>query len=179
MIRFSEMVLPGHPGQVLRPDRRCGRRRSAYRVDPEAYAQIEIAVWSDQVWLTGGICTRRPLARTVEAIVRVVGRDIGYGSGNHIDADRYQISNTVCQSDGRSRAVDAPMSTTRALCIGWAGYDAATAWLPPEHFLAREFREALTAACRDGERWRVRVPTASCCCGFARKAIAGCWSICW
>lgn len=149
MIRFSEMVLPGHP------DKFCDQIADAvvaecYRADPEAYAQIEVSVWSDQVWLSGGICTRQPLARTVEAIVREVGRDIGYGSGNHIDADRYQISNTVCQK------VDDPRQWThhvndQSIVIGWAGYDAATAWLSPEHFLAHKFREALTAACRNGE----------------------------
>jgi S-adenosylmethionine synthetase len=35
--------------------------------------------------------------------------------------------------------------------IGWAGYDDKVQYLPPEHFLALEFRTALWEACQGGE----------------------------
>lgn len=148
MIRFSEMVLPGHP------DKFCDQIADAvvaecYRADPEAYAQIEVSVWSDQVWLSGGVCTRTPVDRPLEEIVRSVGRGIGYRADNHIDVDRYRIASTVCFK------VDDPRQWThhandQSIVCGWAGYDEATAWLPPEHYLAHCFREALTLSCRDG-----------------------------
>ena len=54
MIRFSEMVLPGHP------DKFCDQVADAivaecYRADPEAYCQVEVSCWGDEIWLTGGI----------------------------------------------------------------------------------------------------------------------------
>ena len=62
MIRMSEVVLPGHP------DKFCDQVADAivaecYTVDPRAYCQVEVSVWCDQVFLTGGIVTRAPLAR--------------------------------------------------------------------------------------------------------------------
>ena len=57
MIRTSEAVLPGHP------DKFCDLVTDAivaecYAVDPVAYCQVEMSVWSDQVFLTGGTATR-------------------------------------------------------------------------------------------------------------------------
>ena len=49
MIRTSEAVLPGHP------DKFCDLVTDAivaecYAVDPAAYCQVEMSVWSDQVF---------------------------------------------------------------------------------------------------------------------------------
>mgnify|MGYP003408062947 CR=1 FL=1 len=49
MIRVSEAVLPGHP------DKLCdfvaeSIVQAALAVDMEAYAQIEAAIWCDQLW---------------------------------------------------------------------------------------------------------------------------------
>jgi len=95
MIRCSEMVLPGHP------DKLCDQIADAivaecYRADAEAYCQVEASCWSDEVWLTGGVVTRRPLGRPLEEIVRAVGRRIGYVEGNAIVADRYHVRSSVC-----------------------------------------------------------------------------------
>jgi hypothetical protein len=35
---------------------------------PGAYCQVEMSVWCDQVFLTGGIVTRKPLARDLADI---------------------------------------------------------------------------------------------------------------
>ena len=73
MIRVSEMVLPGHP------DKFCDQAADAivaacYAADPAGYCQVEMSCWSDQVYLTGGIATARPLAERLDEIVRRTGR---------------------------------------------------------------------------------------------------------
>lgn len=148
MITLSEMVLPGHP------DKFCDQVAdaviaAAVAVDADAYGQVEVAAWSDQVWLSGGICTRRPLGRPLADLVLETGLAVGYTPGNWVDAHRYRVTSTVCER------VDDPARWSgrvndQSIVIGWAGYDALTHYLPPEHFLAHTFREALTAACRSG-----------------------------
>ena len=69
MIRFSEVVLAGHP------DKFCDAVADAvlaacYEADPEAYCQVEVSAWSDQVWMSGGIVTRAPLTRSLQEIRR-------------------------------------------------------------------------------------------------------------
>ena len=149
MIRVSEAVLPGHP------DKFCDQIADAivaesYRVDPRAYCQVEVSVWSDQVWISGGVATRETFERPLEDIVRQVGREIGYVPGNAIDAKRYQVTDTVC------RFVRDPREWTnhvndQSVVIGWAGYDEKTDYLSPEHFLADRLRGALFTSCREGE----------------------------
>ncbi len=146
MIRMSEMVLPGHP------DKFCDQVADAViaeamKIDADAYAQVEVAAWSDQVWVNGGICTRRPMERPLVDIVREVGRSIGYTGGNAIDAARYQVRDAVCKEVGDPTRWSTHVND-QCIIVGWAGYDARTRYLAPEHFLAHVFREALTAACR-------------------------------
>jgi S-adenosylmethionine synthetase len=148
MIRVSEFVLPGHP------DKFCDAAADAIigevlKVDADGYGQVEMAVWSDQVFLTGGVCTRRPIPVDFADVVVATGIALGYTAGNHIDARKYNVTDTVC------RVIDDPGKWTahvndQAICIGWAGYDAKVDWLPIEHWLAREFRDALSASCRAG-----------------------------
>jgi S-adenosylmethionine synthetase len=148
MIRVSEMVLPGHP------DKFCDQVADAViaecvKIEPDAYGQVEVSAWSDSVWLSGGICTRRPLEKPIQDIVIETGLAIGYTPGNHIDAARYQVTSTICQR------IDDPTPWSRyvndqAVIIGWAGYDEKTRYLPPEHCLAHKFREALAESCRGG-----------------------------
>jgi S-adenosylmethionine synthetase len=149
MIRVSEAVLPGHP------DKFCDQIADAivaesYTVDPRAYCQVEVSVWSDQVWISGGIATREPVERPLDEIVREVGHNIGYVRGNAIDADRYQVTDVVC------RFVRDPREWTdhvndQAIVIGWAAYDEKTHFLSPEHFLADRLCCALFESCRGGE----------------------------
>ena len=148
MIRVSEFVLPGNP------DKFCDAAADAIitevlKVDADGYGQVEMAVWSDQVFLTGSVCTRRPIPVDFADIVVATGIAIGYTAGNHIDARQYRVTDTVCRVIG-----DPTQWTThvndQAICIGWAGYDAKVDWLPIEHWLAREFRDALFASCKSG-----------------------------
>ncbi|MBF0501957.1 MAG: methionine adenosyltransferase domain-containing protein [Candidatus Riflebacteria bacterium] len=148
MIRVNEMVLPGHP------DKFCDQIADAiiaecHKIDNDAYGQVEVSVWSDRIWLSGGICTRRSLSRTLQEIVVETGNAIGYTGGNHIDAGKYQIENTVCQLVGDPVQWSEKVND-QSIVIGWAGYDAATNYLTPEHFLAHLFRDKLTESCRSG-----------------------------
>ncbi|MCB8933058.1 MAG: methionine adenosyltransferase domain-containing protein [Fimbriimonadaceae bacterium] len=147
MIRFSEMVLPGHP------DKLCDQiadavLAEAYRADPQAYGQIEVAAWCDEFFLTGGIATRKPLAVPLEEIVRRVGREVGYTGSNAIQADRWVVRDAVCR-DVRDPREWTEHVNDQCLVVGYAFGDARTRFLPPEHYLAHVFREALTAACRE------------------------------
>jgi S-adenosylmethionine synthetase len=148
MIRISEAVLPGHP------DKFCDQVADAIiaecaRIDPGCYAQVEVSVWSDQVWLSGGICTSRPISRSLRDVVVETGLNIGYVPGSHIDASRYQVTDTVCQQVGDPTQWSHHVND-QAVVIGWAGYDLNTHFLPPEHFLAQYLGGALFAACRTG-----------------------------
>ncbi len=139
MRRYSEVVLNGHPDKFcdLIADRIISY---AYRTDPEAYAQIEVSVWSNQLFLTGAVVTRSKFEADFRAIISEVGYEIGYTKQNYIDVDQYVINDHVC------RIVEAPQKWTHFVndqCIvtGYAGYDAKTNFLPPEHFAAWFFRE--------------------------------------
>ena len=149
MIRISEMVLPGHP------DKFCDQIADAViaecvGIDADAYGQVEVAAWSDRVWLTGGMCTRRPLEKSLRDIVVETGLAIGYGPGNRIDANHYQVTSTLCVEVGDPARYTRHVND-QAIVIGWAGYDVRTRFLPPEHFLAHLFADALASACAGGE----------------------------
>jgi S-adenosylmethionine synthetase len=148
VIRISEMVLPGHP------DKFCDQVADAViaacvAVDADAYGQVEVSTWSDHVWLSGRICTRRPLPQTLESLVVEAGLGAGYGADNWIDPCRYRVTSTVCQLVGEPTRWSARVND-QSVVLGWAGYDPRTHYLPPEHFLAHVLREALTVACRTG-----------------------------
>jgi len=69
--------------------------------------------------------------------------------GNHIDARKYRVTDTVCRNLGDPTRWTGHVND-QAICIGWAGYDEKVDWLPIEHWLAREFRDALNASCKRG-----------------------------
>jgi S-adenosylmethionine synthetase len=149
MIRISEMVLPGHP------DKFCDQIadaivRECQKVDPRSYCQVEVGVWYDQIWLSGSLVTTKKLPRGLEEIAVQTGHDIGYKPGNHIDASNYKIINTVCQQIGPPYRWTGKVND-QCIAIGYAGYDAQTHFLPPEHFLAHIFREAITSSFQNGE----------------------------
>ena len=124
-------------------------RAGGARRGREAYAQIEAAIWCDQLWLSGGYAARgaaldveRIAVEALDSIARAVNPDA--------KRDPWRVTNAVCRYD-----VD-PTRWTRhvndqAIVIGWAGYDDKVQYLPPEHFLALEFRTALWEACQGGE----------------------------
>lgn len=148
MIRLAEAVLPGHP------DKFCDQVADALvaeaiKADPAAFAQVEVGVWSDQVWLSGNIVTRKPLARSSAEVLVDVGLSLGFDETNWIDARRYKITDTLCRNiddptEGRGICDD------QSIVVGYAGYDQKTRFLPPEQFLVHALREALWDSCRGG-----------------------------
>jgi S-adenosylmethionine synthetase len=148
MVRLSEMVLAGHPDKV------CDAiadavLMEAYRADPQAYGQVEVACWCDEFFLTGGIATRQPVTTPLEEVVRRVGRRIGYHEGNAVDSARWQVRNTVCLEVRDPREWTEHVND-QCIVVGYAGYGEATRFLPPEHYVAHRFRERLTESLRSG-----------------------------
>lgn len=148
MKRYAEAVLNGHPDKFcdLVADRIVA---AAYSADPEAYAQIEVSVWSDIIFLTGSIATRTPFLVDIEQLIRETGRQIGYNRDNYIDVSRYRILDHICRVDEDPRKWT-HFVNDQSIVIGYAGYDALTSFLPPEHFLCCYFREAITRSMRYG-----------------------------
>lgn len=148
MTRHAEAVLNGHPDRFcdLIADRIV---QAVCHDEPDAYAQIEVSVWSDLILLTGGAVTRagrRPPARD---IIVELGRRIGYVAGNHIDVERYRVMDEVCHIPGDPREWTEHVND-QCIIKGWAGYDALTHFLPPEHFLVCRLREAVVSAIEEG-----------------------------
>ena len=148
MKRYSEVVLNGHPDKFcdLIADRII---RHAYKSDNEAYAQIEVAVWSDQLFLTGAVVTKQKLEYDLREIIIQIGEEIGYTKDNHIDVTQYKIHNHICWF------TDKPQEWThfvndQSIVIGYAGYNEKTNFLPPEHFAAWYFRENIIKDLKDG-----------------------------
>jgi S-adenosylmethionine synthetase len=148
MIRVSEMVLPGHPDKVcdIIADAIIAE---AYRADPHAYAQVEVGIWCDSIWLSGSVAASVVIEKQIDEVVRDTLNSIGLHGGNTIAAKDYAITCNV------GVTCEDPIPWThhvndQAVVIGWAGYDAKTRYLPPEHFMAHTFREALTYSYRSG-----------------------------
>ena len=150
MKRFAEMVLDGHPDKFcdIVADAVLG---DAVRRDPAALGQIEVSVFSDRLWVNGYIATALRGGPDIRAVVRRVGRAIGYVPGNYINVNRYRIECTVCLQRPVPESL-AALPHDQCVAVGWAGYDEKTAFLPPEQFAARRLRDALVRACRVGGR---------------------------
>ena len=103
----------------------------------------------DQVWLSGGLVTRKKLHLSLEDIVIKTGQDIGYKSGNWIDAKKYQVTSTLCVQVGDPRPWSGKVND-QCISIGYAGYDKKTHFLPPEHFLGHIFRLSVTDSYQSG-----------------------------
>jgi len=148
MIRYAEVVLNGHPDRFcdLVADRII---EEAYRFDSQAYGQVEVAVWSDRIWLSGATVTRTPFTTPVRDLVREVGRFAGYTNGNWVDVDQYELDDHLCRIDGDPRQWTGHVND-QAIVIGYAGYDEKTRYLPPEQFLAQALRESVISSLEDG-----------------------------
>ena len=149
MIRTSEAVLDGHPDKFC--DQVADRIiAEAYSYDPQAYGQVEVAVWSDRIWLSGALVTRTPFGSDLLDLVHEVGLRVGYTPENHIDVTRYQLDNHLCLVTGDPRQWTEHVND-QSIVIGWAGYDDKTRYLAPEHYLAHALRETLVDEIRDGQ----------------------------
>jgi S-adenosylmethionine synthetase len=148
MIRTSEAVLPGHPDRFS--DQVADAIvQACYQADPRAYCQVEVGVWSDQVYLTGGLATREPLGESLQAIVHRVGEQVGYLPGSALDASRYTVHSSVMELREDPRTWSDRVND-QCIATGYAGYDALTHYLPPEHFLVQSLTAAVAESCRAG-----------------------------
>lgn len=148
MKRYSEVVLNGHPDKFcdLIADRII---LAIYKQEPLAYAQIEVAVWSDIIFLSGGVATRKILNLNIQEIIITLGKEIGYNAENHIDVSKYKILNHICfvQNDPRTWT---NFVNDQSIVVGYAGYDCKTHFLPPEHFICWNIREQVTQSMTHG-----------------------------
>jgi S-adenosylmethionine synthetase len=141
MVRYSEVVLPGHPDKVCDAVAEA-IVKAALAVDPDAYAQVEVSVWDYEMWLTGGVVTSKRVPKLFKDIAKDTVIDLGYKSPNAYDARKLEVRCSLCVE------IDDPRQYThhvndQCIAIGWAGYDEKVDYLPPEHFLARNFGAAL------------------------------------
>ena len=148
MIRYSEMVLPGHP------DKFCDQAAEAivqacHAIDEDAYCQVEMSVWCGKVFLTGGLCTREPLPKRPADIVCDTAKKIGYRAGGPNDPDALEITSVICEEVGDPSRWTSHVND-QCIATGWAGYDDKVDFLPPEHWLARRFHDALVESCKSG-----------------------------
>ncbi|MGA1544959.1 MAG: methionine adenosyltransferase domain-containing protein [Saprospiraceae bacterium] len=141
---IAEAVLNGHPDKFsdLLADRII---RTLYARDPEAYAQIEVAVWSDQVFLTGAWVTHQEVRMDIRGELIRLGEEIGYGPDNHIDVHQYQIHDHICKLVGKP-STWTHFSNDQNVVIAYAGYNQLTNYLPPEQFAVYFFREKILEA---------------------------------
>jgi len=139
MKRYAEAVLNGHPDKFcdLLADRLVAH---AYHSDNVAFAQVEAAVWSDQIFLTGVIATSSAIDIDVTGIIHQLGNEIGYTKDNHIDVSKYVIHDHICKQTKPGEDWSAYVND-QCVIVGYAGYDAKTGYLPPEHYGAWFFRE--------------------------------------
>lgn len=141
MIRYSEVVLPGHP------DKLCDAAAeaivaAALAIDPDAYAQVEVAVWDYEMWLTGGVVTSKRVPREFAEIAKDAVIGLGYSPPNSYDAAKLEVRCSLCVE------IDDPRRYThhvndQCITVGYAGYDHKVGYLPPEHYLARHLAAAL------------------------------------
>ncbi|MGI9190477.1 MAG: methionine adenosyltransferase domain-containing protein [Chitinophagaceae bacterium] len=141
MQRMAEAVLNGHPDKFS--DLIADALVKAYCAkEPDAYVQIEVAIWSDLIFLTGFAATRQPISIPVRDIIVELGQTIGYSTYNHIDASRYIIHNHICQvRENPTQWTD--YVNDQSIVMGYACGDALTHFLPTEQFLVWYFREAI------------------------------------
>lgn len=148
MKRYAETVLNGHPDKFcdLIADRLINH---AYQQDRIAFAQVEAAVWSDQIFLTGAIATSSAIDIDVPGLIHTLGNEIGYTKDNHIDVSRYVIHDHICKLVKPEENWSAYVND-QCVIVGYAGYDAKTQYLAPEQYAAWYFREQVILALDTG-----------------------------
>jgi len=142
MIRCAEAVLDGHPDKFcdIIADRIVGEAQ-AFEID--ACVQVELGVWSDQIWLSGGITTNNRFELDIRELIIETGLEIGLNINNHIDVTQYKIADHICRNQN-DPVEFANYYTDQCIAIGWAGFNHKTRYLPPEQYLVHRIREVLS-----------------------------------
>ncbi len=148
MKRYAEAVLNGHPDKFcdIIADRIL---LATAQIEAQSYGQIEAAVWSDQLFLTGALVTSKPLDLDIRSVITQAGTEIGYVPGNHIDVNKYVVHDHICRVHGKLESWNNWIND-QSIVHAYAGYDAQTRFLPPEQFAVWYMREALIRSCTHG-----------------------------
>ena len=98
MIRFSEMVLPGHPDKFCDQVADAIVARAA-ALDVEAYCQVEVGAWCDQLWVSGGFTlpsgASLPLGSVVAEVAARVREIMAGAEGKYLGV-RVGVTNGGC-----------------------------------------------------------------------------------
>src|SRR5262249_19614902 len=124
MIRVAEAVLDGHPDKFcdILADQLLAE---IFAAEPRSSAQIEVAVWRDVLWFSGGILSASPIQINLPQLAQRVGQEIGYTPENHIDVQRYRIQDEMCWDVSNPLGWSENVND-QSIVIGWAGYDSKT-----------------------------------------------------
>lgn len=148
MNRYAEAVLNGHPDKFCDLVADAILRKAAAQ-EAQAYGQVEVSVWSDELFLTGALVAQHALSLDMTAIVQEVGQAVGYTHDNHIDVTRYRVYDAVCRVQDNPEKWNR-FSNDQCIVTGYAGYDVLTRFLPPEQFAVLHFREQLIRTLKEG-----------------------------
>ena len=108
--------------------------------------EVQIALLTERIThLTGHLQEHPKDHHSRRGLLMLVGRRrrmLDYVRS--IDVERYRITDTLCRHTRDPREWTDHVND-QAIVVGWAGYDAKTDYLSPEHFLATRLQEALFA----------------------------------
>lgn len=141
-LRFAEYVLPGHPDRLADAiadalvDAACER-------DPAALVGVEVAVHRDVVFVDGRIAGDKAEDIDLEALVRQVYAEAGYGRFRPAPAELRVLSDLCLDTLRDGERGIRGVSDDQSVVVGYACGDERTNFLPVEHFLARTLAEQL------------------------------------
>lgn len=141
-VRFAEYVLPGHPDRLADAiadalvDAACER-------DPDALVGVEVAVHRDTVFVDGRIAGSGAADLDLEAVVRCIYADVGYGRWKPAPAEVRVFSDLCLDSLRDEEREIRGVSDDQSVVVGFACGDERTNFLPVEHYLARALAEQL------------------------------------
>ncbi|MFM7814112.1 MAG: methionine adenosyltransferase domain-containing protein [Flavobacteriales bacterium] len=148
MRQFAETVLNGHP------DKFCDLLADAiiqetYNQDPNADAQIEVAMWRNCITLNGHITSTSEIELNTADVISHVADACGFLSNHPLHPTKCTVADNIERVDESPAKKNAP-SNDQSIIIGYAGYDCKTNYLRPEQFLSWFIREKLSKAIISG-----------------------------
>lgn len=150
-LHCAEYVSPGHPDRLADAVAEACVQHALAR-DPDAVAGIEVAVSSEQVFVTGCLALGAgDLGSPQDFLPPLVQQ--AYAAAGYGEAWRPAPRELRVAHDLQVRALGAAERAARAwaddqaICVGYACDSASTDWQPPVHWLALQLGERLA-------RWR-------------------------
>ena len=144
-IRCAEFVFPGHP------DKLCDAIAdsivaAAMAREARALVGVEVAVHTDQVFITGRVACQGSPEIDVAALVREVYRSAGYGGDWGPAPESLTVHNAACMEELQEGESEfRVVSDDQCICIGYAVDLPETEYLPVEQWLVRRIARRLYA----------------------------------